>query len=142
MLVAEWSRDGGLSDGPCGIALWRRPFPVGMLYRLRSALPVRSALCLAAVLSVGGSVGLHPEPSSAKRPPDFTSFAAAAAPKAGSPTHTCLTCLLYGSAFPSWSSAVVHGILPSLSTVPTDLATRTGSLVAPCHDGRAPPAVL
>jgi len=113
-----------------------------MLRRLRLALPVRTALCLAALLSVTGSIGLHAEPGSARGPRAVAAFGAATPVQAGSITHTCLICVLYGSVFPSTGSSVAQGIVPNLSGLPTGQETRAESPVAPCHDGRAPPAVL
>jgi hypothetical protein len=113
-----------------------------MLRQLRLALPVRMALWLAAMLSVTGSVGLHAEPGSAQGPRSLAAFGAATSARAGSFTHTCLICSLYGSVFPSSGSSVVQGIAPSLLGPATGQESHTESPVAPCHDGRAPPAVL
>ncbi|OFV83437.1 MAG: hypothetical protein A2Y78_10295 [Acidobacteria bacterium RBG_13_68_16] len=113
-----------------------------MLRRLRLVLPVRTALCLAALLSVTGSIGLHAEPSSAQGPHSLAAFGAAAPARARSFTHTCLICTLCGSVFPSSASFVVQGTVPSVSGLFIGQETRAESPVAPCHDGRAPPTVL
>jgi hypothetical protein len=112
-----------------------------MLRRLRSAHSVRTALCLAAVLSLGGSLGLHAEPGSRDGARPVTA-AGAAAPAKALASHTCLICALYGSAFPSSGAFIAQDILPSLSGAHTSQPRRAASPVAPCHDGRAPPAVL
>jgi len=113
-----------------------------MLRRLRLALPVRTALCLAALLSVTGSIGLHAEPGSAQGPRAVAAIGAATPVRAGSITHTCLICVLYGSVFPSSGSSVVQGIAPALLGPATGQESHAESPVAPCHDGRAPPAFL
>jgi hypothetical protein len=100
------------------------------------------ALGLAAVLSVGGSLGLHAEPAplAGSHPVSATGAAASASDIAGA--HTCLICALYGSAFPSWGAFVAQGIRPSPPGIPASQPRRVVSPMAPRHDGRAPPAVL
>jgi hypothetical protein len=113
-----------------------------MLCRLRLAAAVRTILCLAALLSVTGSLGLHAEPGSAQRPRAVAAVASAGPTRSGSIAHICLICVLHGSVFPSSGSCVVHGPAPGLRGPATGRESHTESPVAPCHDGRAPPTVL
>jgi len=113
-----------------------------MLRRFRSTHAVRTALTLAAVLSLGGSVGLHAEPVSQpeSRP---VSAAGPSVSTGGIPgAHTCLFCTLYGSAYPSWGAFLAQGVLPSLSGVPVRGQCRPAPPASPCHDGRAPPSSI
>jgi len=113
-----------------------------MLGWLRAAHAVRAVSCLAALLSLGGSLGLHPEPRPSHGVHAGAAFALATPTGPSVATHACLLCLLYGSTFPSRGSSVVHGVLPGLPRVVTDRATRHGLVLAPDRGGRAPPAVL
>jgi hypothetical protein len=100
------------------------------------------ALSLAAVLSVGGSVGLHAEPVTQAGPRPVNVTGASASASDVSAAHSCLICALYGSAFPSWCAFVAQGILPSLGGVPIRLQWHPVSPATPCHNGRAPPSFL
>ena len=113
-----------------------------MLRRFRSTPAVRMALSLAAVLSVGGSLGLHaePVPQTGAHPVNATEASASAGTISAS--HTCLICVLYGAAFPSSGAFIAQGMLPSLPGAAASQPHRAASPVAPGHDGRAPPAVL
>jgi len=113
-----------------------------MLGRLRAAHAVRAVSCLAALLSLAGSLGLHPEPGSAHGIHAGAAFASATPAAPSAATHACLLCLLYGSTFPSRGASVVHGVLPGLPRVVADQATRHGLVLAPDRGGRAPPSVL
>jgi hypothetical protein len=113
-----------------------------MLCRLRLGLPVRTTLCLAALLSLTGSFGLHAEPGSAQGPRSLAAVGTATAAGAGSYTHCCLLCTLYGSVFLSSGSSVVQGLVPALLGPTIGQESHAESPVAPYHDGRAPPAVL
>jgi hypothetical protein len=115
---------------------------VVMLRRLRLAPAVRTVLCLAALLSVTGSLGLHAEPGSGQGPRAVAAIAAAGPVRAGSVTHICLICVLHGSVFPSAGSCVVQGPAPGLLGPATGRQSQNESPVARCHDGRAPPTVL
>ncbi len=69
-----------------------------MLRRFRQSTAVHVALGLAALLTVGASFGLHPEPGSARF--SIASDGISVASVAG-PTHSCLACLSHGAALVS-----------------------------------------
>ena len=113
-----------------------------MLGWLRAAHAVRAVSCLAALLSLGGSLGLHPEPGPAGGGPPVSVFGAPTPGVAGSSIHTCLTCLVHGSVVPTWGPCVAGGILPSFESAFPCGAARCGAVVATSHEGRAPPVTL
>jgi hypothetical protein len=68
-----------------------------MLRRMRTAPAVRLMLCVATLLAVGASFGLHPEPGDASAP-RTTAIEKTAAPQT---IHGCVACLNHGAALSS-----------------------------------------
>ncbi|MEP6993929.1 MAG: hypothetical protein ABI968_05355 [Acidobacteriota bacterium] len=104
---------------------------------MRTAPTVRLALCLAALLAVGGSFGLHPEPAagleSAVQAAAFAKFHAPAG------DHGCVACLTHGAALASPFSGIL------LASSPCEPASLTldplshGRLACRDLPGRSPP---
>jgi hypothetical protein len=115
-----------------------------MIARLRSERFVRTALLLAAALSVGGSLGLHAEPASSPvaLAGTFTAALAPAAPHTTSAPHACPLCLLYDSASPARGASVVQGIPHAVPRAVTGRTTPKLKLLALVYGGRAPPSLL
>jgi hypothetical protein len=95
-----------------------------MIRTARSSSPVRAALCVAALLSVMGAFGLHPEPAGLSDSSATLSARASALPAA----HDCVACLKAGNALVAASA----GLVP--------FAAESGS--APCDHPAPPPALL
>jgi hypothetical protein len=106
-----------------------------MLRRFRTAPAVRLALCAAALIAIGASFGLHPEPGEAFGA-SSTAFARSAAPES---SHGCMACLNHGMALAS----PVSGLLASGSAwtpaPPAADPTSHGRLSASDLPGRSPP---
>jgi len=107
-----------------------------MLRRLRRARAAHVLLGLAALLTVGASFGLHPEPGGSPRAlPDGISTAAPA-----SPSHGCLACLTHGAALASPSLGLLLAAAP---VAPAPLALEpllAGRLAGRDLSGRSPPS--
>ena len=105
---------------------------------MKTAGAVRVALVLAALLSVGSSIGLHPEPSGVPSSP-VTRFAAASGMESAS--HCCLACLTHASALVSPLAGILQAdgrVSPSAhSADPTPHARLSGRDLS----GRSPPAL-
>jgi hypothetical protein len=106
-----------------------------MLRRFRTAPAVRLALCAAAVIAIGASFGLHPEPG------EPLGAASAAFAKSATPesNHGCLACLNHGMALTSpLSGLLVSGSAWTPAPPPAD-PTSHGRLAAADLPGRSPP---
>jgi hypothetical protein len=111
-----------------------------MLGRLRSRSVVRTAVCVAALLSLAGSVGLHPEPAgSPVRGAQLGFTVTAEHGTFREAPHLCQVCVLYFacSLAPAGSAAPV--MLPAGATILPSWSPFSGR-TEPCqHEGRAPP---
>jgi hypothetical protein len=119
------------------------PLPTTMMWRLRVARRAQLILWIAALLSVGGSFGLHPEPG------DAAMRSASVVESDGSPElrrvassrHPCVACL---SQRPHSLVSVIDAPSARLRIVPfapppaLHFAQR---LDTANHEGRAPPTV-
>jgi hypothetical protein len=106
-----------------------------MLRRFRTAPAVRLALCVAALIAIGASFGLHPEPGD-RLGAASVSFAKSAAPESN---HGCMACLNHGMALTSpLSGLLVSGSPWTPAPPPFDPASR-GRLSAADLPGRSPP---
>ena len=108
-----------------------------MLGTLRMAWAVRLALVVAALLSIAGSFGLHPEPLAASPSGPAPGVSALRTPGLA---HGCLACLTHAAALASPLSAVVADAGP-LRPVPLMRESgRRSRLAAGRLSGRSPPA--
>jgi hypothetical protein len=107
-----------------------------MLRRIRTSPAVRLALCVAALIAIGTSFGLHPEPGETL-PGASAAFQRSAAPESN---HGCVACLNHGVAVAS----PLAGLLPAGSawkpTSPPVDPLSHGRLAAADLPGRSPPA--
>jgi len=111
-----------------------------MLGHLRSGSAVRFAVILAALMSLAGSAGLHPEPG------DWLGSAGelgvAAAPHGGACVpvpHLCQLCVLHFACSLAPSGPATLAALPAVSAVVQRRASLTGRIERRQHEGRAPP---
>lgn len=119
------------------------PLPTTMLWRLRVARRAQLILWIAALLSVAGSFGLHPEPGDAamRSPSVVASNGSPELRKAASSLHPCVACL---SQRPRSLVSVIDApsarvrIAPFAPPPALDYAQR---LHTANHEGRAPPTV-
>jgi hypothetical protein len=116
-------------------------FGLTMLTRLRASRIARAALCVAALLSFGAALGLHPEPYE-KGPPERDGTRVGSAPAlATSSGHACLACRAQNNY--SVSRLGIPRLLPPSSVVrraaPRDASV--GRISRPGHEGRAPPVL-
>ena len=120
-----------------GIEWPGRVFKLEMLRRIRKSRAVHVALALSAILTIGASLGLHPEPAGALGAPTADGISAFSGPASA---HGCFACLVHGAAV-AWSTAALPSagaaegvlVLPS-STDPA------GRLAGRELSGRSPPA--
>ncbi len=112
-----------------------------MLWRIRSARLVRALLCVSAVVSVCGSLGLHPEPAVPAHPLAVT-LEAFTPERAFASPHVCLICILHAPACSSPASSVVHVVQAALDGVEFIRTTRPACVGVSTSDGRAPPLAL
>ena len=108
-----------------------------MLHALRKARFTELALAFASVLTVLGSLGLHPEPAVAGPATEIPAWEASSRPASG--THDCPICLAHRSVPLNNPSAVV---LEPISSVPAYRCLTIWLLerLAPSpHRDRAPP---
>ena len=108
-----------------------------MLRRIRVLRAAQLALVVAALLAVGGSFGLHPEPSAARVPAaggEISTIPDVAAP------HGCLACMTHGAALVSPLFGILLAGAPSAPL--TTLLDRVGPACRLGRDlpGRSPPA--
>lgn len=113
-----------------------------MLTRLRASRITRAALCVAALLSFGAALGLHPEPYDETGRPERAGTRVGSAPDLGtSAGHACLACRAQNNY--SVSSLGIPRLLPPSSVVrraaPRDASV--GRISRPGHEGRAPPVL-
>jgi hypothetical protein len=108
-----------------------------MLERLKASRAVRTALVAAAILSIVGAFGLHPEPIAAGR---SASLPGVSALKAAGATHGCLACLTHGVALAS----PLTGIFAAAAELGALLSSSEPALRPLLSDGRqsgrSPPA--
>ena len=106
-----------------------------MLRRIRRSPAIFLALALTAALTVGTSVGLHPEPSSALA----SGVDGISAVTGDAPAHGCLACLVHGAAV-GWSASALPTVGPTeaLLVLP-DAASPAGRLAGRDLSGRSPP---
>ena len=114
-----------------------------MLWRIRSAPMVRALLCLGSVLSVCGSLGLHPEPAAFAQARPLASTIEGLTPEQplASP-HICLICILHAPACPSPASSVGNAVQTAPDGVGFVRTAHPARVEVSTPDGRAPPAAL
>ncbi len=114
-------------------------FPLVMLGHLRSTQAVRTAVCLAAILSLAGSAGLHAEPAGAPAAGSPVRLTAGPGVGPGAPQHICQLCVLYyaGSLVPT-APAAPADLTADASVVP-QRPSSGGRVEGHRHEGRAPP---
>ena len=113
---------------------------MAMLGRLRSRSVVHTAVCLAALLSLAGSVGLHPEPvGSPIRDAQlgFTAIAQHGAFRGAG--HLCQVCVLYFACSLAPSASLAPVMLPAGATILRSWSSFSGRTERRQHEGRAPP---
>ncbi len=109
-----------------------------MLYALRKARIAELLLALAALLTVSGSLGLHPEPSVVGSPSEHPGWEVSS--KSTAVPHDCPICLVHR---PLSLSDPFGVVLKPLSNVPTLLCVAVSAPQRPPaspHAGRAPPS--
>ena len=106
-----------------------------MLRRIRTAPVVRLALCAAALLAIGASFGLHPEPGEAFAGARPTLSQAAVSQSA----HGCVACLNHGVALASLASGLLSAGLLIHADSPLPEPIWHGRLAATDLPGRSPP---
>ncbi len=111
-----------------------------MLGVVRSVPAVRAVICVAAVLSIAGSVGLHPEPGSPATGGPRAGVAAGPAhgSSAGSP-HVCQLCVLHFACALAPAGPATAVVVPSAGIASVRRGSPIGRLAAYRHEGRAPP---
>ncbi|HEY7574702.1 MAG TPA: hypothetical protein VIB08_06025 [Thermoanaerobaculia bacterium] len=108
-----------------------------MLERLKASRAVRTALVAAAILSIVGAFGLHPEPFAVG---PSGSLPGVSALKVSGATHACLACLTHGVALASPLSGIVADLSdPGVLLPGSEIALRS-LLSAGRRSGRSPPA--
>ena len=111
-----------------------------MLRDLRSGSWARTAVCVAALLSLAGSAGLHPEPSGAgvRTAGRATALDAGGGALREAP-HVCQVCILHlaGSLVPA--GPTVPAALPARPAAPGSGASFAGGPGILRREGRAPP---
>ncbi len=108
-----------------------------MLRQLRTARAAQIVLCLAAILAVGGSFGLHPEPGNGALSAAPAGFSA---PRITSAPHGCLACLAHGAALAAPLTGLpLAGAPGAPASLPGDSIV-SGRLAALELSGRSPPA--
>lgn len=106
-----------------------------MLRRTRTSLIVRLALCAAALIAIGTSFGLHPEPGEAFAAAS-AAFSHSVAPESN---HGCVACLNHGVAVASpLAGLLLAGSAWKPASPPVDPLSR-GRLAAADLPGRSPP---
>lgn len=98
------------------------------------------AVCLAALLSLAGSAGLHPEPGCSpirEARPGFTATSGHAALLATA--HLCHVCVLYSACSLAPSGSVAFVMLPAGATLLPSRSPFNGRLERRQNEGRAPP---
>lgn len=113
----------------------QRPLKSEMLRRMRTAPAVRALLCVAAVLALGASFGLHPEPGEGLSAASAT-FAKSVGPQA---THGCVACLSHGVALTAPLVGIVLAGSPREPAIPPADPLRHGRLAGTELPGRSPP---
>jgi hypothetical protein len=117
------------------------PLPPTMLWRLRVARSARLILCVAALLSVAGSFGLHPEPGGSV-PLSLSPASTGGSPQLReivAPRHGCIACL---SQRPHAVTPVVEApsaFVRVVSFLPPPAFLLPHRLHDANHEGRAPP---
>jgi len=106
-----------------------------MLRRIRTSPTVRLALCAAALIAIGTSFGLHPEPGEAF-PNASVALKRSAAPESN---HGCVACLNHGIAVTSPLSGLVLAGSAWKPTLPPVDPLSHGRLAAADLPGRSPP---
>jgi hypothetical protein len=111
-----------------------------MLRDLRSGSGVRAAVCLAALLSLAGSAGLHPEPSGVGvRDAGLAGTLDAGVGGLREAPHVCQVCILYFACSLTPTGPVVTGVQPALPAVLRSRTPFGGGPDVRRHEGRAPP---
>jgi hypothetical protein len=108
-----------------------------MLRQLRTVRAAQIALCLAAIVAVGGSFGLHPEPGSGAvsiHASGFSTFKTSPAP------HGCLACLAHGAALVPPISGILLTSSPAATASVFLEPALAGRLAGRDLSGRSPPA--
>ena len=109
-----------------------------MFRALRTAPTVRLVLALAAILSIGASLGLHPEPADAMG--TGSDVALSSTVVADSASQRCLACLAFGATLiPAVPRVSLVGVTPE-SAAPGALANTIARLAHRDLSGRSPPA--
>ena len=111
-----------------------------MFRALRTSPIVLLALALAAVLSVGGSLGLHPEPAAPSGASGGDATFSSTTSRADAAPHRCLACLIFGATLISpIFRAPLAGATPSAAATGRD-ADSHGRLSHRSLSGRSPPS--
>jgi hypothetical protein len=98
------------------------------------------AVCLAALLSLAGSPGLHPEPAGSPIRGVQPGFAASAGTGAvREAPHLCQVCVLYFACSLAPAGSVAPVILPAGTTALSSGSSFSGRTERRQHEGRAPP---
>jgi hypothetical protein len=106
-----------------------------MLRRTRTSFAVRLALCAAALIAIGTSFGLHPEPGEAFSAAS-AAFAQSVAPESN---HGCVACLNHGVVVASpLAGLLLAGAAWKPAPPPADPLSH-GRLAAADLPGRSPP---
>jgi hypothetical protein len=109
-----------------------------MLYALRKARTSELWLALAVLLTVSGSLGLHPEPSMAGSPGEHFGWNVSSKPTAG--PHDCPICLAHRSLSVSDPFGVVLKPVSSVRALLCLAVSDPQKPPASPHAGRAPPS--
>jgi hypothetical protein len=109
-----------------------------MLGRLRSTLPVRTAVCLAAIMSLAGSAGLHAEPSGSRIAGPQTGSAVFGGVGSVGTAHLCQLCVAYSACSLAPAGPTAPAVLAAEAS-PVPPQSSAGRVEAHQHDGRAPP---
>jgi hypothetical protein len=111
-----------------------------VLGRLRSRSGVRTAVCLAALLSLAGSVGLHPEPVGSPIRDAQLGFTATAEHGAiRTALHLCHVCALYFACSLAPAASVAPVTLRAGATILPSWSSFSGRTERRQHEGRDPP---
>jgi hypothetical protein len=124
---------------PFGIREGRSWFATTVLEQIRSAGVVRALLGLGAILSVCGSVGLHPEPVTRVQFCPEVSGERLGCPQPAAVSHACLICLLHARVSLSWVSVVAKAVEPVATRLCFVQAAPLRAIDSSSFDGRGPP---
>lgn len=112
-----------------------------MMARCRASRLPRAALLLAAALSIGLALGLHPEPPFDDSRLSLSNGQTASSERSAASNDDCLACRAQNSG--SLIGLGPPGLAPPAlaTTVVFSLRQREGGLPRPTYEGRAPPVL-